>query len=157
MKKVLIFGGIIVAIFVAIGVLTSMQNSEKVSEDNPYKKDSLHPETVSQLDDPNYQNVILPEDLDSALENGDDVTVYFYSPLCQFCKQATPILMPVADSLGVEVQQYNLEEFKQGFGDYGIESTPTLVQFKNGKEVARIVGAQSAVEYENFLNTNSVE
>ena len=55
------------------------------------------------------------------------------------CKEATPILTPLAEELGIDLVQYNLLEFEQGWDDYDIEGTPTIVQFKDGKEVARIV------------------
>ena len=65
MKKVLIFLGIIIVLFASLAFLTNRQNSEKVSEDNPYGKSSLQPETVALLDDENYQNIILPDELRS--------------------------------------------------------------------------------------------
>ena len=39
MKKILIFLGIIIVLFGSLAFLTNTQNSEKVSEDNPYGKD----------------------------------------------------------------------------------------------------------------------
>ena len=50
-------------LFIALALLTNMQNSKKVSENNPYGKDRLQPETIDLLDDENYQNIILPEKL----------------------------------------------------------------------------------------------
>jgi thiol-disulfide isomerase/thioredoxin len=157
LKKIILFLVIIVALFAGIAYVTNMQNKEK-AEGNPYGKDELNPATVDQLDDPNYQNLILPEELEKKLNNKEDVTVYFYSPTCPHCQKATPVLMPLADEMGVDIVQYNLLEFEQGWDDYGIESTPTLVHFEKGKEADRIVGFSEKggeAAYKEFLEKNA--
>lgn len=155
MKKVLIFIGIIVVLFGALAIITKMQNEEKVSEDNIYNKDTLHPETVAQLEDPNYQNLILPEDLQTQLDKGEDMTVYFYSPTCPHCQRTTPIVSPLSEEMDINLVQYNLLEFEQGWDDYGIQETPTIVQYKDGKEVARIVGYHEEPDFESWFNENT--
>jgi|SRR5690625_296290 len=153
MKKVIIFGSVIVVLFVVIALLTNASETQNV-EDNPYGKDKLYSETADLLDNPNYQNIILPEELEEQLENGEDVTVYFFSPQCEFCLEATPRLMEVADEVDVDIKQYNLLEFEQGWNNYNIRSTPTLIHFKDGKEVDRLLGAAPNAEFEAFLNAN---
>ena len=51
--------------------------------------------------------------------------------------------------------QFNLLEFEEGWNNYGIESTPTIVQYKDGKEVNRIVGYQDEPVFEQWFNENS--
>lgn len=153
MKKIIIFLVAIVALFAAIALITSMQNNQK-AEGNKFKKANLEPATVELLDDPNYQNVILPEELEEKLKNNEDVTVYFYSSSCIHCKRTTPVLAPLAEDMGVDMVQYNLLEFEQGWDQYRIESTPTLVHFEDGKEVARIVGEQPEEEFKTFFEEN---
>lgn len=139
MKKMIIFLVIIIALFATIAFITNSQNKQK-AESNPYNKKSLQQATIDQLNDPNYQNLILPDELAEALKNKEDKTVYFYSPTCVHCQRTTPIVAPLAEEMGIDLVQYNLLEFEQGWDDYGIESTPTIVHYKNGKEEARIVG-----------------
>ena len=139
MKKMIIFLVIIIALFAAIAFITNTQNKQK-AEGNPYNKKNLEQSTIDQLNDPNYQNLILPDELAEALKNKEDKTVYFYSPECVHCQKTTPIVAPLAEEMGIDLVQYNLLEFEQGWDDYGIESTPTIVHYKNGKEEARIVG-----------------
>ncbi|WP_075980561.1 thioredoxin family protein [Bacillus massilinigeriensis] len=155
MKKIIIFLVVIIALFATVGVLTKMQNEEKVSEKNPYGKDSLHPETVEQLDDPNYQNLILPDELANALKDKKDTTVYFYSPTCPHCQRTTPIVAPLAKDMDINLVQYNLLEFEQGWDDYHVEETPTIIQYKDGKETARITGYHEEAEFESWFNNNS--
>lgn len=156
MKKVFIFLAVIIVLFVAVGLLTKMQNEKKVSEDNPYGKDTLHPETVAQLDDPNYQNLILPEELEKKLETKEDVTVYFYSPTCSHCQRTTPVVSPLAKDMKVDLVQFNLLEFENGWDKYRITETPTIVQYKNGEEVNRITGYQDEEVFKQWFNENSL-
>ncbi|KIY21853.1 MULTISPECIES: thioredoxin family protein [Mesobacillus] len=156
MKKVIIFLVIIIGLFAALFFVTKAQNEEKAGN-NPYGKDTLHPETVKQLDDPNYQNIILPDELANKLDAGEDVTVYFFSPTCSHCVRTTPVVAPLAKDMNVELVQYNLLEFEQGWDKYGIQSTPTIVQYKNGEEVARIVGYQEAATFQDWFNENTLK
>lgn len=156
MKKVLIFLAIIIVLFAGVAILTNMQNSEKVG-DNPYGKDTLHPETVALLEDENYQNIILPDELEQKLNDKEDMTVYYFQSTCPYCKEATPILSPLAEEMGIDLVQYNLLEFEQGWDDYRIQETPTIVQYKDGKETARITGLTSEAEYRQWFLENSQE
>lgn len=151
MKKLMIIGGAIVVFFILLIVLTNMSKEKKLV-DNAYKTDDLKPETIDQLDDVNYQNIILPDDLESKIESGEPVTAYFFSPTCPHCRAMTPVLMPIAKDMDVDVVQYNVHEFEQGWKDYNIEATPTMIHFEDGQEVARVVGNNPKEEIEAFFN-----
>lgn len=146
----LLIGGVVLAIFALIVVLTQMSQKEKLAN-NPYDTDNLDPATIDQLDDENYQNIVLPDELEDQIASGEATTVYFFSPTCQYCQQTTPVLMPVADDMDVDVLQYNLLEYDQGRQQYNVQSTPTLVHYENGEEVARWVGAQPKENIERFF------
>ncbi|MBM7715121.1 thiol-disulfide isomerase/thioredoxin [Bacillus thermophilus] len=146
MKKVVIFLVIIIGLFVAIAIVTKVQQ-EKKSEGNVYQKESLHPTTVELLDDPLYQNIILPDELEKKLKNKEDVTVYFFSPTCSHCIKTTPVVTPLAKEKNIDLVQYNLKEFENGFKKYGITHTPTLMHFKDGKEAARMVGSHPKEDF----------
>ena len=150
MKKLLIIAGIVVVVFVAIIFLTNQANNEKLA-DNPYDTEDLEQATIDQLDDENYQNIVLPADLEKEIASGEPTTVYFFSPTCSHCQQTTPVLMPVAEDMDVDVLQYNLLEYEQGWQQYMIEATPTLVHYENGEEVSRWVGAQPKENIEQFF------
>ncbi|WP_335870940.1 thioredoxin family protein [Bacillus sp. 2205SS5-2] len=153
MKKILIFSSVVITLFIGIAAINFYKNAKAI-EDNPYNKSNLHPETVKLLDDPNYQNLILPEELENKLSKDDVVTVYFYSPLCTYCVKMTPMISPFAKEIGVDLVQYNIYEFKEGWDKYKIDSTPTIVHYENGKEVARIVGGQPKEKLKKFFDTN---
>ena len=155
MKKVLIFLVGIIIVFAAISILSNQQ-TKKNAVGNQYGKDTLHPETVAQLDDPNYQNLILPHELTKKLKVDDEVTVYYYSPTCSHCQRTTPVLAPLADEMGIDLVQYNLLEFEEGWDHYQVSETPTIVHYKNGKEVARIVGYHEKAEFEAWFTESGI-
>jgi thiol-disulfide isomerase/thioredoxin len=154
LKKLLIFGGIIVVLFAAIAFLTAYEQKEAV-KDNPYHKKELHPLTVDQLDDPNYQNIILPDELEQKLKNKETVTVYFYRPDCPHCQRTTPIVVPLAKQMGIDLKMFNLLEFEDGWDKYHIEGTPTLIHYEKGKEVKRIDGYHDEAVFRNWFSSLS--
>lgn len=139
MKKLLAIGGIIIVLFGLILVLNNQSNKSKLKE-NPYGTDKLNQATIDQIGDKNYSNIILPAELKDEIATGDTVAAYFFSPLCQYCKEMTPKMMPIADEMDVDVKQFNVLEFEQDAMAYQIEATPTLILFEEGKEVGRFVG-----------------
>ncbi|WP_147803535.1 thioredoxin family protein [Alkalicoccus halolimnae] len=150
MKKLLMIGGVVVVIFAALIFVTSYQN-EQAAQGNPFGLDSLHQETIDQLDNPLYENIILPEELDSRLDEDGSAMVYFYSGQCQYCNETTPVIVPLAEDMNVDLELYNILEFDQGWDDYGIEGTPTVIYFENGEEADRISGMYGKETYEAFF------
>ncbi|MFD1360997.1 thioredoxin family protein [Lentibacillus salinarum] len=157
-KKMLIIIGSVIVLFAALYFVIDYKNQQAIGDnDNPYGKDDLEQATVDQLDDPNYQNQLLPEELSEKLDNGEDMVVYFYDPTCPHCQELTPRLVPLTDEMGVDMKKLNLLEFQDAWGQYGIESTPTLIYFEDGEEADRINGAQPNDMFRAFFNEYVVD
>lgn len=151
-KKMLIIVGVIVVLFVALYFVIDYKNDKALEgSNNPYGTTDLEQATIDQLDDPNYGNQILPDDLIEAVESGEPVTVYYYSPTCVYCQNTTPYLAPLADEMGVDMKKLNLLEFAPEVTQFSIQSTPTLVHYKDGKEVTRIEGQAEEEVYAEFF------
>lgn len=151
MKKVLIFAAVFIVLFGALAFVTNYQQKQKAAG-NPYGKDELNPATLDQLDDPNYQDIILPEEVDEKIDKKEDFIVYYFSPTCEYCQKTTPVLMPAAEDAGVKIDQLNLLEFEDGWDKYGITATPTLVKYEDGKEVDRVEGSNDEAFFKELLN-----
>jgi thioredoxin 1 len=136
MKKMMIYLSIIVVLFAGLYFI----NRAGDSADNPYgiPASKLNHATRQQFDDPNYQNIIVPKDLEKQIASKEETFVYFFSPLCSHCVRTTPVVGPLAKEIGVDLKQHNLLEFEDGWNKYKITGTPTIVVFKDGKETARI-------------------
>lgn len=150
--------GAIIILFVALYFVVDYKNQQAIDiSGNPYGKDNLKQETIDQLDNPLYQNQITPDQLEGKLENKEDLIVYFYSPTCVYCQNTTPVLVPLAEELGVDVKKLNLLEFEAEWDKYRIEGTPTLVYFENGEEAARISGQQQEEGLRTFFNETALK
>ncbi|MDN8589867.1 thiol reductase thioredoxin [Chryseobacterium mucoviscidosis] len=139
---ILIFLGVFI-VMIAVLVLVNQQSKKQMdSVQNAYgiAASKLNPATRELLDDPNYQQIILPDDLKARINNKDSFFVYFFASDCSHCRATTPQLMPLVDSEGIELPQFNLREFDSGWTDYNIEYTPTLVYYQDGVEKDRMVG-----------------
>jgi thioredoxin 1 len=147
MKKLLIYLGIIVvlfALFYVVGLLSQKAKESSITY-NPYGVEiaQLHPETVNQLSDPNYHNIILTDDLDKRIANKESFYQYYFSSTCGHCKITTPVIAPIIKELGLDVTQFNLQEDQEGWMKYNIQATPSLIYYKDGVEVDRLVGGYS--------------
>lgn len=150
MKKLGIIGVAVVLLFAAIIVLTNMSNSDKM-KDNPYDTDNLQQSTIDLLDDENYQNIILPDDLQAKIDSGEGVFAYMFSPECGYCMQFTPKLMTVAEQEDIQINQLNVLEYENAWTTYQIDATPTLIYFENGEEVTRLVGDNDEESVRQFF------
>jgi len=82
------------------------------------------------------------------------VVVDFYADWCGPCKIMAPLLDDVAQRRAGQVLFAKLDTDRnpQTGPRFGIRGIPTLIAFRQGKEVARRVGAVPPAELDSFLN-----
>jgi len=73
------------------------------------------------------------------------VLVDFWASWCVPCRMMAPVLNEVADELAGNslVGKVNIEQFQSLAQKFQVRSIPTLILFKNGKEINRFVGIKS--------------
>jgi thioredoxin 1 len=88
---------------------------------------------------------ILTDQNFSARTKTGSVLVDFWASWCMPCKLMVPVLNELAEETDgkVTIAKLNVDEAKATAAKFGVRSIPTLILFKNGKEVHRFVGVKT--------------
>ena len=83
------------------------------------------------------------------------VVVDFWAPWCGPCKMMAPAFEQASASLvpDARLAKLNTEDEQSIAGQFNIRSIPTMVVFKNGREIARQAGAMSAADIKSWVQT----
>lgn len=86
------------------------------------------------------------------------VAVDFWAPWCPPCRVIAPHLEALAETYAgqMTVAKLNVDDHPELQGAFGVFGLPTIILFKDGKEVGRVIGAQPRARlqqaFENVLN-----
>lgn len=82
------------------------------------------------------------------------VIVDFYATWCMPCQMLTPILVDIdKENEDVEIFKVNVDENQETAIRYDIVSVPTLIFFKDGKEIDRQVGLVEKEKLEEIIKS----
>jgi thioredoxin 1 len=72
------------------------------------------------------------------------VLVDFWAEWCVPCHMVSPVVEEIGNERGehLKVVKLNIDENPQATRTYGVMSIPSLILFKLGEEVARVIGAK---------------
>jgi thiol-disulfide isomerase/thioredoxin len=99
-----------------------------------------------------YSRQITLDQLESKVQNPNGFYVYYFQPNCTPCQRVSPYLIPMGEQQSVEFRPINVAKYKDAWIKFNISETPTLVYYKNGKEIKRIEGEHTKEEYKAFFS-----
>jgi len=92
------------------------------------------------------------ETFSSAIKSGD-VVVDFWAPWCGPCKMMEPVLVDLSEKMtNVKFCKVNIDDYPKLLSSNNIMSIPTLLVFKDGKQVGSIIGALSSASLTQKIN-----
>jgi thioredoxin 1 len=127
MQNTLIIIGIIISVLVTLYIFArlKMKNIPTVTDSDK----------ILTLTDKNFQHQT----------KNKLVLVDFWASWCAPCRMMAPVLNEVADELSgnSHVGKVNIEQYQSLAQKFKVRNIPTMILFKNGTEINRIVGVKS--------------
>ena len=101
---------------------------------------------IAEVTDATFEAEVLKSDL--------PVLVDFWAPWCAPCRMMSPVLEAAAENLSgrMKFAKLNTDEHVKTAKGFGIFAIPTMIVFKDGKEVNRMVGFVPQDELESQLH-----
>jgi thioredoxin 1 len=99
-------------------------------------------ERIQEVDDVNFEQAVLRSDR--------PVLVDFWAPWCGPCRALAPVLEELAAGWQqrARVAKLNVDSSPDLVERFSVRAIPTLILFKNGREVERLFGAARKTEIE---------
>jgi thioredoxin 1 len=91
---------------------------------------------IGAVNDADFQGLVL--------DSPTPVLVDFWAEWCVPCHMVSPVVEEIGTDKGedLKIAKLNIDENPEATRTYAVMSIPSLILFKDGKEVARIIGAK---------------
>lgn len=81
------------------------------------------------------------ENFNELISSENTTLIDFYADWCGPCRMLGPVIEEIAnEKKDLNVAKLNVDTLKDLTNQFGVRSIPTMIVFKNGKEIKRLVG-----------------
>ncbi len=93
------------------------------------------------------------DQFNETVQSADVVLVDFFATWCNPCKMLAPVLDSISEDLPEtrKIVKIDIDQNMEAARKYGVMSIPTLILFKNGEAVQRLVGVRPEDELRELL------
>lgn len=92
--------------------------------------------------------------IEEILEKNKITLVDFWAPWCGPCRMLGPIIEELAtNNADMTIGKMNVDENSQTAVKYGVRGIPTIIFFKDGQQIDKIVGVKSRAELQAKLDS----
>jgi len=118
--------------------------------------DSLFGNNETALDKDSAIVTLTSSNYDKEIASGL-VMVDFWAPWCGPCRRMAPALEEVAKEYkeSAKIGKLNVDNYKKFALDKGVEVLPTIIVYKDGKELTRIKGLASKADLVKVISENT--
>ena len=131
-----------------------IEKSEGALQINPGGNAEVDPEVLQAFTNTSNDKLILPDELEVLLVDGETFSIFFFSPTCPSCAGTAPSIVEASEEIGIPMRMYDLVEFEQGNKQFEIIEAPTVIVFEEGVEITRFVGHETEEEYIEWFENN---
>jgi thioredoxin 1 len=103
---------------------------------------------------PRFVKVIAGRQLDKVVaetKDGQTVFVKFASQFCGACQESKKSIAEALTKTCADVRELDADVAGDTADAYKVENMPTVIAFRNGKQVARLEGAETPEKYQKFF------
>jgi thioredoxin 1 len=93
---------------------------------------------------------------EEVIKSDKPVLIDFWAQWCGPCRAVAPIMEELADEFDgrAKIAKVNVDEEGELAAQFRIMSIPTVMLFKGGKTVDKIIGARAKTEFASLLDKN---